>query len=222
MGSDPIFAGPAVRGMKRWLVVEVALLVGAIAIVWWLGDHATAAWLHRVDKLELTAPVGVSAGAVLHAAHSACVYMTGGIVALIAGRLVARLSETAISVPWLLPAAVGAALLGFAVHLATVEVSHGSALMPTAVGFAQGFLVGAIAGAVLLAAPIDLVDAASRARGALAIAIAAIFIALGVLGSGPAGSGTRINLGPVHARARAARRRRWRSRRRPNRSHGSR
>jgi cell division protein FtsI/penicillin-binding protein 2/cell division protein FtsW (lipid II flippase) len=186
--------------VKRWVVVEVALLVGAIAIVWWLGDHATAAWLHRVDKLKLAAPDGVqhaAADGVQHAAHSACVYMTSGIIALIAGRLVARRSETAISVPWLLPAAVGAALLGFAVHLATVEVSHGTALVPTAVGFAQGFLVGAIAGAVLLAAPVDLVDAASRARGALAIAIAAIFIALGVLGSGPAGSGTRINLGPV-------------------------
>jgi hypothetical protein len=38
--------------VKRWLVVEVALLVGAIAIVWWLGDHATAAWLHRGDRLK--------------------------------------------------------------------------------------------------------------------------------------------------------------------------
>jgi cell division protein FtsW (lipid II flippase) len=70
-------------------------------------------------------------------------------------------------------------------------------LDPTASGFAQGFLVGCLAAAGILVAPIDLAELASRARFPIAIAIAAIFVALAVAGSGPAGSGTRINLGPV-------------------------
>ena len=124
--------------------------------------------------------------------------MTVGIGVLAAARVVAaRKAERAIAAPWLVPAAVAAALFGLAVHLGTVEVSRGAALAPTALGFAQGFLAGCIAAAALLVVPVDLAELAARARTPIAIAIAVIFAALALVGSGPAGSGTRINLGPV-------------------------
>ncbi|HEY5952406.1 MAG TPA: FtsW/RodA/SpoVE family cell cycle protein, partial [Kofleriaceae bacterium] len=181
--------------MKRYLAIEVVAFAALTLVAWWLGSIATSAWLHRVAKLALSGP---NEAAVRSAARSACVFMTVGIVALAAARVIgARKAESAISVPWLLPAAVAAAMFGFAVHLATVEVSHGTALMPTATGFAQGFLVGCVAAAGILVAPVDLAELASRARKPIAITIAAIFVALAVVGSGPAGSGTRINLGPL-------------------------
>ncbi len=177
------------------LLVELAAYALAILIAWWLGSHATSAWLERVAKLGLTGP---DAAAVRSAARTACVYFSVGCIAIGAARLFAlRRAESAIPVPWLLPAAVAASLFGFAVHLATVEVSRGAALMPTAVGFAQGFLVGSIAAAAILVAPVDIAELASRARKPIAITIAAIFAALAVAGSGPAGSGTKINLGPL-------------------------
>jgi cell division protein FtsI/penicillin-binding protein 2/cell division protein FtsW (lipid II flippase) len=108
-----------------------------------------------------------------------------------------RRADSAIPVPWLLPAMVFATLFGLALHLATVEVSKGAAVLPTAAGFAQGMLIGCIAAAAILVAPVDIAELAARARVPIAITIGAIFAALAVAGSGPAGSGTRINLGPL-------------------------
>lgn len=177
------------------LLVELAALGLAIAIAWWLGSHATSAWLGRVARLGLASP---DADAVRGAARSACVYFTAGVVLLAAGRLVGlRRAQSAIVVPWLVPAAVVAALFGLAVQLATVEVSKGAALLPTGAGFAQGFLIGSIAAFSILVAPADLAELAARAKTPIAVAIAAIFAALAVAGSGPAGSGTKINLGPL-------------------------
>jgi len=117
---------------------------------------------------------------------------------LILARIIAwRRAESAILVPWLLPAAVFASLFGFAVQLASIEVSKGAAVAPTGVGFAQGFLVGCVVAAVILVVPVDLAELASKARRPIAIAIAGLFLALAIFGSGPAGSGTRINLGPI-------------------------
>ncbi|HSD88568.1 MAG TPA: FtsW/RodA/SpoVE family cell cycle protein, partial [Kofleriaceae bacterium] len=182
--------------VKRWLTLEIAALALGIVVAWWLAAHATTAWLTQTARLHLA---GVDERAVRAAARTAAVIMTAGIAILIAARLFGsrRQGSSAIAVPWLLPCAAGAALLGFAVHLATVEVSHGAAVMPTASGFAQGFLVGCIAGAFLLVAPFDLAELASRARVPIALTIGGIFAALAVAGSGPAGSGTRINLGPL-------------------------
>jgi cell division protein FtsW (lipid II flippase) len=178
------------------VLVEVIALAGVIAIAWWLGSHATTAWLSRVAALHLKAP---APAAVHAAARSACVSFSAGTAALIAARLwnARRIGESTVHVPWLLPAAAGASLLGLAFHLATVETSHGAALLPSAAGFAQGYLIGCIAGAAVLVAPVDIAEIASRARVGIAVAIGAIFAALAVVGSGPVGSGTRINLGPI-------------------------
>ncbi|HEX5058785.1 MAG TPA: FtsW/RodA/SpoVE family cell cycle protein [Kofleriaceae bacterium] len=175
--------------------LELAAFGLAILVAWWLGSIGTTAWLARVAKLGLSAP---SEPVVRGSARIACLYFTVGIGALAAARVwCVRKAESAINVPWLLPVAVGAALFGLAVHLGTVEVSKGAALLPTAGGFAQGFLVGCVLAAGILVAPVDIAELAARARKPIAITIAAIFAALAVAGSGPAGSGTRINLGPL-------------------------
>jgi cell division protein FtsW (lipid II flippase) len=174
------------------ILIEVALLLGVlVALAWWLGAVATAAWRARVAGLGLAVPV-VSA-------RTACTYFTVG-TALVAGaRLVnlRRAGSSTVNVAWLVPAMVGASLLGLVFHLATVEVVKGVALAPTATGFAQGYLIGCVAGAVVLVAPVDIAEIIARARVPIAIAIAAIFGALAVAGWGPAESGTRINLGPL-------------------------
>ena len=189
---------------SRWLVVELALFGVAIAIAWWLAGAATTAWLARIARLHLAGP---SADVVRVFARQAAMYFTAGVLVLAAARALgpgARLvrrrvpdANEPIAVPWLLPAVVIASLFGLAIHLATVEVSRGVAIMPTAATFAQGFLIGCIAAAVVLVAPLDLAELATRAQLPIAIAIAGIFAALAIAGSGPAGSGTRINLGPV-------------------------
>src|SRR5688572_18430993 len=126
--------------------VEVIALIGAIAIAWWLGSHATLAWFVRVAELQLKSP---DANAVHAAARTASLYFSAGTVALIAARLwtARRIGESTVHVPWLLPAAAGASLLGLAFHLATVETSHGAALVPSGAGFAQGYLIGCLGGA---------------------------------------------------------------------------
>jgi hypothetical protein len=197
------------------LAVELVALAVAIAAAWWLGSVATDAWLLRVAELGVAAP---EAASVRGAARSACMQLSGGLGVLIVARLVSsrRTGSATVLVPWLLPALAVALLLGHAFHLATVEVVRGAALAPTGAGYAQGVLIGCIAGAAILVAPIaspglagarstasavrrsiDLVELASRAQLAVAVAIGAVFVALAIAGSGPAGSGTRINLGPL-------------------------
>jgi len=189
---------------SRWLAIELAALGLAIAAAWWLAGAASSAWLARVARLGASGP---GADAVRAAAREAAIYFTAGVVALAAGRALGpgarRLRRRGaadgdpIAVPWLVPAAVLASLFGLALHLATVEISRGAAALPTGAGFAQGFLLGCLTAAGLMLAPIDLAQAASRARVPIALAIGAIFAALAVAGSGPPGSGTRINLGPI-------------------------
>ena len=193
------------RAMRsKWLVVELVALATAIALAWMLAGAATSAWLARVARLQLSGP---SPEVVRALARQAALYFTAGVVVLAAARALgpgARLvrrrvpeASEPIVVAWLLPAVVFASLFGFAIHLSTVEVSRGVAVIPTAAGFAQGFLIGCLAAAAVLLAPVDFAELATRAQLPIAITIAAIFAALAVAGSGPAGSGTRINLGPV-------------------------
>ncbi|HEY0985906.1 MAG TPA: FtsW/RodA/SpoVE family cell cycle protein [Kofleriaceae bacterium] len=189
--------------MSRSRLVEV-LEIGALAIcgalAWSLSNAASAAWLARVDRLGLRGPDPASVRAL---ANHAVLYFTAGIVVLAAARIAAtrgrrRLAAAeSLAVPWILPAAAAATLFGLVLHLATVESSRGVAEAPGAASFAQGFFLGCLTAAAILLAPLDLAELVSRRRGAIAVAIAVIFGALAVAGSGPAGSGTRINLGPV-------------------------
>ncbi|HLL21301.1 MAG TPA: FtsW/RodA/SpoVE family cell cycle protein, partial [Kofleriaceae bacterium] len=195
---------PAGRPRSLVKLVELVLLVGAVAAAWWLAGTGTSAWLARVARLGIAAPAAADVGAL---AHQAAIYFTAGVIALAVARALgpgARLvrrrvpdANEPISIPWLIPAAVICALFGFAIQLATVEVARGVALLPTAADFARGFMIGSFVAAVVLVTPFDLGELAIRGQRGIAVAIAAIFAALAIAGSGPAGSGTRINLGPL-------------------------
>jgi cell division protein FtsW (lipid II flippase)/cell division protein FtsI/penicillin-binding protein 2 len=180
----------------RLVIVELAALGLGIVLVWWLGGRAASAWQLRVG--ELTDVRRPDAGAVAGLARRADVLFTLGVVVLAAGRVlgVRRAREPAV-LPWIVPAAVYACLIGLVIHHATVEVAGGVVAVPSAAGFATGFLLGAIAAAIVMVAPVDLPELASRGQLAIAIVILGSFVALAVAGSGPPGSGTRINLGPV-------------------------
>ncbi len=182
------------------ILVEVIALCGVIVIAWWLGTYAATAWLARVAQLKISAGLTTPDPAVVRgAARTACIYFSTGVAVLAVARLANlwKAGESSVAIPWLLPAAAGAALLGLAFHLGTVDVSRGAIMLPTAAGFAQGFAIGALAGAAILVVPFDLAELVTKARVPIAFAIGGIFAALAVVGSGPAGSGTRINLGPL-------------------------
>jgi cell division protein FtsW (lipid II flippase) len=175
---------------RRWLAIEAAALALAVVLAWWLGSVATSAWLARAAELGRS----VDAAVVRGLARRASLMFTIGVAVIGAARVIgARRGRDPIVAPWIVPSAVGAALLGLVVHLATYE----GARLPSGDTFASGFLVGSIAAAAVLVVPVDLVELASRYRALIAVAIGAIFLALAVAGSGPAGTGTRINLGPV-------------------------
>src|SRR5215470_3658216 len=92
------------------------------------------------------------------------IYFTLGVIVLAAARVVGlRRAREPLAVPWLLPAIAVASLFGLAVHAATVEVASGAAAAPTASGFAQGFLIGCVAAAAILVAPIDVAEVVARA-----------------------------------------------------------
>ncbi|HEY3355218.1 MAG TPA: FtsW/RodA/SpoVE family cell cycle protein, partial [Polyangia bacterium] len=139
-------------------------------------------------------------------ARRADLLFTAGVLVLAVGRVLSlRRGRAAIAAPLLLPAAVLACLLGLVVHQATFEltvrleggVRVASAALPSAAGFAGGFLLGCLAAAALLAAPVDLAALARRLQVGIAVFILAVFAALAVVGSGPGASGARINLGPI-------------------------
>jgi cell division protein FtsW (lipid II flippase) len=184
------------RGLEPWLVIELVALVVIALLAWWLGGVATDAWLARVARLDgISAP---DADLVRGLARKADLMFAGGIAVLAVARVIAdRRARDPITVPWLLPAAAAACLLGLVIHHATVETVGGSAVVPSAFGFAQGVLIGSVIAAALLVVPVDLAELATRGRIPIVVAIGGIFAALAVAGTGPAGSGTRINLGPI-------------------------
>jgi cell division protein FtsW (lipid II flippase) len=182
-------------------IVELGALAACVAVAWWLSHAATAAWLARVARLGLRGPDATTVHAL---ARNASIYFSAGVLVLAAARAIAMrvrhrriAAAESLAVPWMIPGTATATLFGLALHLATVESSRGVAEAPSAVSFAQGFFLGCLAAAAILLAPLDLAELVSRRRAAVAVAIAGIFGALAVGGSGPVGSGTRINLGPV-------------------------
>ena len=182
-------------GPGRGLAIELGLLALAVVLAWLAGAYATGRWLARVGELEMAAP---PADDVRSLGRQANLWFTLGVIVLAAARvLAARRAREPLAVPSLLPAVVFACLLGLIVHHATVEVVGGVVRAPTAAAFAQGFLLAAVAAAAVLLAPVDVEQAATRLQLASAAVIGAIFVALAVAGSGPGGSGTRINLGPL-------------------------
>lgn len=182
----------------RALALELLALALAAAAAWLLGGRAATAWLGRVAELAPPPRAAPSADLVRALARGAALWFSAGVALLGAARAVAaRRARDPLPAPYLLPALVWACLLGLVVQLGTVELVRGAVPAPPAVPFSQGFCLAALAGAALLLAPFDLEALARRAQLAAALAIGAIFAALALVGSGPGGSGTRINLGPL-------------------------
>jgi cell division protein FtsW (lipid II flippase) len=185
------------RLARRELVLEATALLLVIAGAWIIGERATSAWLARVAVLP-EAIERPAADVVRGLARGASLWFSAGVVVLALARAASvRRARALIPGGWLLPALAAACLLGLTLQHATVEVVGGEALLPTAPGFAQGFFLASLGAAAILVAPFDVEAVARRAQLAAALAIAGIFVALAVAGSGPGGSGTRINLGPV-------------------------
>ncbi len=184
---------------RRALLLEGAALLAIAIAAWILGERAASAWLARVAALPASVTSAAPAADEVRAlARAASLWFCGGVAVLALARgWSARRARAQIASGWLLPAMAAACSLGLTLQHATVEVVGGAALLPTARGFAQGFFLAACGGAAILVAPFDLEALARRAQLLAALCIAAIFAALALAGSGPGGSGTRINLGPV-------------------------
>jgi peptidoglycan glycosyltransferase len=176
---------------SRALGIELVALAAIAGLAWIFGDHAVVAWAARATKLG--APSLDTVRALATRAH---VMFSLAVVVIAAARVIShRRARDPIAVPWLWPAALGACLLGLVIHHATVDVAGELVQVPTALPFAEGVLAGCVLAAAVMVAPVDLGELVRRARLASAAAIALIFLALVIAGSGPAGSGTRINLG---------------------------
>lgn len=174
----------------RELALELVLGAIVVALVWWIGGRADAAWAIRVSELKLPAPAGGGMAA-------RAWYAAAALVLLGARAWSWRRARQPMAAPLLLPALLLACGLGLILQLSTVELVRGKVLAQTAVGFAQGFFLASCAGAVLLVAPLDLEALARRAQRPIAALLVAIFLALAVAGTGPGGSGVKINLGPL-------------------------
>ena len=196
-------AGPRAR-LAPAAAVELGLLAAAVVLAWIAVPTAAGRWLERVAALSLAS--SPDADAVRADARLACVLFSAGVAALAAGRALGlRRSRDLLATPVLLPAAAGAALLGLVLHTATVETGFRTVagarqqVVTLASGseFAQGFLLGCLAGALVLALALDPADLVRRVQPLLVVGCAAVFAALAAFGTGPGDSGTRINLGPA-------------------------
>lgn len=170
-------------------------LAGA-AVAAWLGcHHASEAWQTRAAELARPGP---AADELRAAALAASAWFSAGVGVLAVSRWVAaRRARDPLPAAFLLPALTWACALGLVVQQGTLELARGHLLAPPGQEYARGFCLATVGAAAILLVPLDLERVLTRFQHLLALAIVAIFLALAVAGSGPAGSGTRINLGPV-------------------------
>jgi len=189
---------------RRQLVLEGGLFLVSLAIAFLGGRSAEHAFASRIASLG--AAVLPATDAVASEASRARMLFAFGVGILAVGRAVSLgRGREPIRIPWLLPATVTLAALALVVHQASVDtvvrvvdgVRTTHVGMPSSASYAEGFLLGSLAAFFVLVSPFDPATIAVRATAVLATAVAAIFVALAVFGSGPSGSGTRINLGPL-------------------------
>ncbi len=178
----------------RPLIVESIACLLVMALAFWGVSGAVEGALEGAavrggDTLRTPAEVWSMAWSCLW-------YFFGGAVALYLGRLASAMrSGKHITVPFLLPAVLGAITLGF-----LLQLGYGDPLR--AAGwpgpqFARGVFFAGIIGGLILGIPWDPARLFHRLQNVLIIAIMLVFVALSFFGSGPSGSGTRINLGPI-------------------------
>lgn len=192
------------RRPSPWASSELPSLGVIVVLAFLVGDRAHQAWVDRALTIDgAVLPSLVEAGA---RARRASFLFGTGVFVLAAARLWGLMRRRdPMSVPLLVPAAAGTCLLGLAVHHATVETARRTVdgarrlvvLLPTDAPFAEGFAIGAVVAALLLVVPAEPSTIVRRLRVPIALTIVGTFVALAIAGSGPPGSGTRINLGPV-------------------------
>jgi cell division protein FtsW (lipid II flippase) len=181
--------------VRKGLIVAGEVLVSGAIL-------ATGVLFHRVPVHGLLEGLAVRTGAQVvpaevlgRAAASVPWYLVGGLSMLVA-RVVSGMRRGGhVPAPLLLPALLSLWTLGWYLQLGYGDPRPGG-LWP-GLDFARGIAAGGIAGAAVLLWPGDPFELLSRSRGALLAGTLGIFAALALFGSGPAGSGVRINLGPV-------------------------
>ena len=177
------------------LLVE-AVLLGVVAVLTWLG--AGQAVTNVLDKAAAIGPgweVIRQPGAVRAAASSAVLQFMAGIAVLGGARLYSlRRGEGNVSVPLLIPAVCGAAAIGFCLQLGYGNPVHRQFWGGPA--FAEGWLIAAALGALVLILPRDPADLLAPLQWLLPILMVSAFVLLLLFGTGTEMTeDTRINLG---------------------------
>jgi cell division protein FtsW (lipid II flippase) len=178
-----------------WLLIEFVLLA-VVAVLCWLG--ADQAVTHMLDKAA-----AVGAGwevirqpeAIRAAASSALLQFLGGVFLLGSARLYSvRRGHGNVSVPFLVPAVCAAAAIGFC-----LQMGYGNAVHRQFWGgpaFAEGWILAAALGALLLILPRDPADILAPLQWLLPVVMVAAFVLLLLFGTGTEMTeDTRINLG---------------------------
>lgn len=177
---------------RSWTLLEAGLVLLSIGGALWAADAALDRAL--VQSAARSGELVRGVAEVDSARMGALVSFAVGALALFGGSLVGRgrAAATAIRVPLLLPATILAAGLGFALQMGYGDPLRGPGWPGP--GFAQGVLLGGFTGGAMLAVPWAWEEVAERYRHLLLGGMIVAFGALTLFGTGPSGTGTRINL----------------------------
>ncbi|MEN0063638.1 MAG: FtsW/RodA/SpoVE family cell cycle protein [Myxococcota bacterium] len=174
-------------------VIETGLVIIAVVLGIVASEQALSAAL--AQAAERSGEVLRTLAEVERASRWASLEFGLGALALVAGSWAGRLrGGNAISVPFLLPAAVAAIGLGFAMQMGYGDPLRGPGWPGPS--YATGVLMAGLTGGAILAAPFDWERVFVDGRRAILASIVITFGLLWAFGSGPEGSQTRINLGP--------------------------
>lgn len=175
------------------LLEGLLLAVVASLVAWGVDlapDRAVADALLRTGELVRTPEQVVAA------AWRGYAIWALGIGAMAVGRTIGARRSGAISAgAALVPAVAAATGLGLVVQLGYGDPLHAAGWPGER--FADGIGLGGVAAGLLLAARLDLGEWLDRSQRVLVGGIVVTLLALGLLGTGPAGSSARIALGPV-------------------------
>jgi cell division protein FtsW (lipid II flippase)/membrane peptidoglycan carboxypeptidase len=174
------------------LLIELVGLAGA-ALLAWLGGHAAIEGV--LVKAQIYGGEEVRTVSEVHAAAlQATLKFIGGIAVLAIGRFVSlRRGHGNVDAPLLLPAAAGAAALGFGLQLGYGDPIHRS-FWPGP-DFATGFLIASALGAIILVLPRDPSEVFGFLQPLLPPVMAATFVGLAIWGEGTEfAPDTKINL----------------------------
>ncbi len=176
------------------ILIEM-LLFALVAVAGYFGVHAA---VHAATVKAQAAATGIrSLEEVEAAARTGYLMFAAGVGALALARFISlKRGKGNIFSPFVLPAATMAAAIGLA-----LQMGYGNPLThPFWPGpaFAQGILIAAAVGAIIIVLPRDPVEMTAPLEMALPILMLATFVALRLFGKGTeAAPDTLINLGPV-------------------------